>query len=125
MKNIMLHTADKKKEKQIMELCSSMGLSVKLLTEKDINKMTGKLAEINFSPVQTLCTENRKAPAGYILPDLIVFAGLDSERLDEFLEAYKKAQIAPTGLKAVITPYNLTWSLYTLVSELVREQAKL
>lgn len=124
MKNIMLHTADKKKEKQILELCSSMGLSVKLLTGKDINRMTGKLAEIHFSPVQTSGPAHGKAPAGYILPDLIVFAGLDDKRLDEFLAAYKKAQIAPIGLKAVITPYNLTWSLYTLVSELIRERAK-
>ena len=65
----------------------------------------------------------KKAPAGYKLPEVMIFSGFAGEMLDVFLAAYKKAGIAPIPLKAVRTEHNDKWSLYALCEELRREHA--
>ena len=65
----------------------------------------------------------QKAPAGYKLPEVLIFSGFANEMLDVFLAAYKKAGIAPIPLKAVHTEHNDKWSLYALCEELRREHA--
>lgn len=124
--NIIFCVRDKEKEKKITELCKSRKLSVRLLTERDRNTAVGRLAGIHLSPDAAGAAQKEpSAPKGFSMPELMIFAGLDEERLDGFLDAYKKAGIAPVSLKAVITPYNLTWSVYRLVSELMRERAEI
>lgn len=78
--------------------------------------------------VAALCGEKvnanvQKAPAGYKLPEVLIFSGFAGEMLDVFLVAYKKAGIAPIPLKAVRTEHNDKWSLYALCEELRREHA--
>ena len=67
--------------------------------------------------------KTQKAPAGYKLPEVLIFSGFAGEMLDVFLAAYKKAGIAPIPLKAVHTEHNDKWSLYALCEELRREHA--
>ncbi len=62
-----------------------------------------------------------RSPAGYRQPEIMVFSGISSEGLDMFLGAWRMAGIAPVPLKAILTPYNYTWTVYQLTQELVRE----
>ena len=59
------------------------------------------------------------------MPDVIVFAGMKEECLDNFLKEYNGAGIAPTPLKAIVTPYNVGWSLSGLIAELIKEHKEL
>lgn len=57
------------------------------------------------------------------MPELLIFSGLADGKLDEFLAEYRKKGIEPVSLKAVITAHNISWTVYQLVSELVKERA--
>ena len=60
-------------------------------------------------------------PADYKQPEVMVFSGITDTQLDMFLHGYKMGGISPIYLKAILTPYNYTWSLYQLTQELIRE----
>ena len=112
---VLYHVEDAAKEKQISALCRELHLTARRLTNADRDRA-----------VAALCGEKvnanvQKAPAGYKLPEVLIFSGFAGEMLDVFLAAYKKAGIAPIPLKAVHTEHNNKWSLYALCEELRRE----
>ncbi len=121
MKNIIFHVSDINKEKQIIALCKSINLSYKTISVKDINATVGNLAEL-----YTVTSNKPKTvgvPFGYMLPDVLIFSGLNDKKLDEFLDKYKALGIIPIHLKAIVTPYNINWSLQELISQLIKERA--
>lgn len=115
---VLCHIRDSRKEKQIADLCGRLGFRVRALKAAQANTEVGVLAGVSRANMK----EHEKAPALYQLPDLLIFSGLPDEGLDLFLAEYKKAGIEPTGLKAVVTPHNLTWTVYELAAELVKER---
>lgn len=115
---VIYHIQNHKKEKQIINLCRKLGIRTRALKAADCNLEVGALAGIGRAGINT----HEKAPAGYLLPDVLIFSGLPDEMLDTFLAEYKKAGIEPTGLKSVVTPHNRTWTVYELVAELLRER---
>lgn len=119
---VIFHVQDFKKEKQITKLCSQLGLRTRKLNQNDINQKVGVLAGMKEQK-GTRDGMGMKAPAGYQLPEVMIFSGVPDSVLDQFLMEYKKAGTAPVALKAIVTPYNITWTLYELIGELVRERA--
>lgn len=123
---IMYKINETSKEKQVVNLCSKLGLKTRKLKDSDAKITVGTLTgngKINASlDNQMLNTANQNVPTGYSLPELIVFSGLKDNKLDEFLAEYKKMGIAPIGLKAVVTIHNVNWTMYELAEELIRER---
>ncbi len=123
---IMYKINETSKEKQVVNLCRKLGLKTRKLKDSDAKITVGTLTgngKINASPGnQMLNTANQNVPTGYSLPELIVFSGLEDNKLDEFLAEYKKMGIAPISLKAVVTIHNVNWTMYELAEELVRER---
>ena len=106
---VLYHVEDAAKEKQLSALCRELHLTARRLTNADRDRA-----------VAALCGEKvnanvQKAPAGYKLPEVLIFSGFAGEMLDVFLAAYKKAGIAPIPLKAVHTEHNNKWSLLRTV----------
>lgn len=114
---ILLHIPDRKKQKQIAELCERLSIRTRLLTAQDAARTVGSFA--GLAPVTAAA---KKQPAGYVLPELIVFCGLSDAVMDVFLKEYKSAGINPVGLKAKVTMYNAGWSIFELVEELKKER---
>ena len=114
---VLYHLSDLKKEQQLSALCKDLGFRAKRLLPGDANKTVGALVGLKTMPAE------EKAPAGWSMPELLVFAEMTGEALDLFLAAYKSAGIAPVALKAVVTPHNTAWSLYALAEELKKERA--
>lgn len=121
-KLIMFYTKDKNKSEQIINLCRRLNIRTRKMKPSDINMEAGSLAGIKALGIKK---EKEKAPAGYEMPEVIIFSGISSSELDTFLEEYKKANITSTALKAVLTPYNITWTLYELITELQRERIQM
>lgn len=115
---IIYHIQSSKKEKQIIDLCKKLGIHTRKLKVSDCNLEVGVLAGIGRAGM----SPHEKAPAGYQMPDILIFSGLPDERLDRFLEDYREAGIEPTGLKSIVTPHNVTWTVYELTAELIRER---
>lgn len=124
---IMFHTNNLKKERQIKELCRNLGLVTRAIKQQDINKTVGTIGVQGGIKGGSLFSkgEKIKAPDKYKLPELIIFSGLSDENIDKFLEEYKKSGIEPVVLKAIVTPTNISWSLYELVCELEKEREHL
>lgn len=57
--------------------------------------------------------------------EMLVLCGLEEGDLDRFLKAYRKAEIAPVPLKAVLTPYNVSWTAEKLFGELMAEHTRM
>lgn len=121
-KLIMYYTEDVKKSEQIAGLCKRLGIRTRKVKSSDINLEMRSLASIKADVVKK---EKNRAPKGYDIPEVIVFSGISSKNLDIFLEEYKKEKISPVALKAVLTPFNISWTLYELIEELQRERIEM
>lgn len=121
-KLIMFFTKEVNKSEQIVNLCKKMNIHTRKIKPSDINMETGSLAGIKAGRARRT---KDKAPSGYDMPEIMIFSGISSETLDVFLEQYKKADISPIALKAVLTPHNISWSLYELITELQRERIQM
>ena len=60
-------------------------------------------------------------PLIYNMPEVMIFKGFDETELKYFLNEYKKADIEMVALKAMVTPYNVVWTLYYLIEHLKEE----
>lgn len=110
------------KEKQLVTLCRELKLSTRKLKAGDANVQLSFLAgagRINTG------RENKKMAADFKIPELIIFSGMTEEMLDMFLKRYKDMGIEPVKLKAVVTATNISWNVYELVTELIREHKEL
>lgn len=116
---VLFYVRDQKKVQQIAALCRELGFRAKRLYPNAVNQQVGALAELK-PPAKPA---GDSAPAGYQLPEIMIFSEFAGDALDLFLAAYKRAGIEPVALKAVVTPHNTAWSLYALAEELKRERA--
>lgn len=139
---VLYYTEDKGKAQQIEMLCGQLSFKTKRLRGSDAGTPVGKLAGMSMksekiSPAgMSIKAEKAGAadekngeapsrgncvPADYKQPEVMVFSGITDTQLDMFLHGYKMGGISPIYLKAILTPYNYTWSLYQLTQELIRE----
>ena len=146
---VLYYTEDKGKAQQIEMLCGQLSFKTKRLRGSDAGTPVGKLAgmsvksektspagmSINAEKAGAAAEKNGAAaekdgeapsrengvPADYKQPEVMVFSGITDTQLDMFLHGYKMGGISPIYLKAILTPYNYTWSLYQLTQELIRE----
>ncbi len=113
---ILLFHVEPDKTKQIETLCRKSGIQAIKIKLPSYRQKLGYLAGI---------TGFNREPVTYTGPEfpgeMMVFSGMDSDRLDTFLAEYKKASIPPIGLKAILTPHNVQWSAEDLYKELFKE----
>jgi hypothetical protein len=123
-RTVLFHTADLAKKKQLQQLCRALKIGTRELKDSDGDRRLAQLLVPGRKMALPVTNEKQspKRPLGYHLPELLVFSGFSGEDLDAFLAQYKADGIAPTPLKAIVTPHNYNWSLYELVSELERER---
>lgn len=142
---ILLHINDDTKRQQIVSLCHSLNHQVKLFDENDVETTVGELTgmkkpkgkepakDVNSgSAIGRLnkADMNNDGRGGTFLshskeghlPDCIIFSDISNLEMDVFLAEYKKRSIEPTQMKAVVTVYNMGWSIDKLIEELKREQ---
>lgn len=96
-------------------VCESFGLRVIPVARSQVGQPVGYLAGCQgFSPRPE--GADGTAPSDRVL----VFCGVEREKLDAVLEALKAAG-APPALKAVLTGTNAAWSFARLARELAGE----
>ena len=116
MPTVLFHTNNEAKKAQIFALCRTLHFAARAIAPGDAGQAVGALAGLSAgAPVE-------KLPAGYALPEVLIFSGDAGEALDVFLAAYREAGIEPIALKAVVTPHNTAWSVRALVEELQKER---
>lgn len=121
---ILYYVQDEKKKIQMEVLGMSMSIATKQLKPSDLNTQVGTLIGLKNITLPDWSQEE-KAPAIFFMPELIIFSGVPDKKLDEFLLSYKKVGLTPTKLKAVVTPKNVSWTLYHLIRELSSERVQI
>ena len=120
-RTILMYIANESKRKQIEALCARLSITAKQLKPSDMNNTVGGLVGIKGIGGQ----KNINIPFGYMLPELMIFSGIDDKKLDVFLESYRNEGIEKVELKAIVTPHNIKWTLYELVQELKKENTSI
>lgn len=119
MKKIYIHVQDKEKRTTLEKICAEQDISIHELSIKDVNRTVAAVCGI---PMKT-SEPHKTAPAMYMLPEILLFYGIDGHVLDRFLDAYNATATAKIQRKAVVTPTNLGWTLFELAEELGKEIA--
>ena len=120
MKTIFIHIIDQGKLNSIKELCTKLGIQIESIGNKDLGRS-----------ILSIISGDEKLPAKidippmYNMPEVMIFQGFDEPELKSFLTEYKSAGIEKVTLKAMVTPYNIVWTLYNLIEHLKEENARL
>ncbi|MCI8442613.1 MAG: DUF3783 domain-containing protein [Provencibacterium sp.] len=96
----------------------SLSIPVRRLDGSCLDEKLGVLASPSFVPSEGSGTVQEE-----ILRDALIFCFLTRARLNEALDALKRAGAESGALKAVLTEHNQNWSLRTLIGELEKEDA--
>ena len=115
MEKIAFFTADKEKAADLEALLKELSITAVRLTYKDLGRSVGDIFGLKVN-----IDQSPQIPPMYVQPDLVIFYGLMGPRLDEVLAVCRTAGAAD-ALKAVVTPSNCSWSIYTLTQELKKE----
>lgn len=82
MPTVLFHTNNEAKKAQIFALCRTLHFAARAIAPDDAGQAVGALAGLSAgAPVE-------KLPAGYALPEVLIFSGDAGEALDVFLAAY-------------------------------------
>ncbi len=117
MKRLLVYRMKGEKRKQLKRICGELGIEPVLVSPAEYGEAVGALAGFPGMKKQGLVSRG----AG-VAGEMLVFCGLDDGALDEFLDTCRREALEPTACKAVLTPYNASWSSERLYAELVREQ---
>ena len=102
-----------------LELCEQLGIETIPIRSSDLNKTLLCITRGSIPGMPDTLPVN--IPIMYDLPELLVFSGFEEADVRSFLTEYKQKGIEKIPLKCMITPYNLSWSLFDLVEHLKEE----
>lgn len=113
---ILMFGLNKNKEAAVRTVSTAIGATVVAVPRKDYSQKLGTLAKVQgFSRDKTVYS-GPDFPA-----EMLIFSGMNSAQVDEFLAEYKKQGVPAIGLKAIVTPNNVFWTPETLLKELLKE----
>lgn len=113
---ILLFHIEPNRAKQIETICRFLKIQVTKIKSSSYSQKLGYLAGISGFNRENITYTGPDFPS-----EMMVFSGMDSDKVDTFLDKCKEASIPPVGLKAIITPHNIFWSAEDLYRELFKE----
>ena len=120
MADILTFGLKKEKRLTVCTVAKKLGINVTDVARKDYGQKIGAIAGIQgFSKDRTTYT------GPDFVVEMIVFSGLNPPQMDTFLAEYKATGEQPVPLKAIITPYNISWTADALFRELMKEHLRL
>ena len=114
---ILMRVNEGEKKAAVLYTADKIGEEILEIGPSDLDRVI-----IGFSKNEDM---RRKVniPPLYQMPELLVFVGFDSDKLDAFLDTYKSTGARPVALKAISTVFNSVWTLFELIEHLKEEQA--
>ena len=131
-KKILLFGVDETQQAKIKVFCDSLSIEVDPVEKKDYNQPISSI--VGFPKTKSPFNRRSKGKihsndAGVLQPyhmtgfpePMMVFCNLEQEDLNHYLEGYNDAGIDRISLKAIVTPYNISWTPEQLFEELLEE----
>ena len=114
MKKIFFCIYDADRKALVDRICAEEDIAAERLKGSDADRTVASICKLPLKDKGS----HKTAPPMYMLPEMLLFYGMDEEALDRFLEAYRAGGLEKIKRKAVITPTNLGWTLYELAEQL-------
>jgi len=113
---LLYHFLDQTKLQQIQDICKQLKIQTKDIGDEMLGQKVGYLVgRKGFAAIKTDLEE-------FVFPhEVIVFSNSDRKRLDQVLTAFKEANIDAIKFKAIVTPFNMFWSLKRLCETMQKE----
>ena len=121
MKLIYFDAGNPQKKKELEGLAKAAGYDFVPVAAMQTGQKIGYLAGVSGyreTPLPVLALPPR------IGEEMLLLAQTTADMIDPALELLKKNRIS-IGLKAIVTPYNVGWTLFELYQELVKEREKI
>lgn len=113
---LLINFQDKKKLREIQMMAMAVKLRMKIVEKDDYLQPIGYLAgDKGIEPTEA------RYEGGDLQKEMLVFAYLTEDHLNQMLFLMKKSGIAPVDYKAVLTATNKNWTVPELYAELQRE----
>lgn len=113
---LLINFQDKKKLREIQMMAMAVKLRMKLVDKSDYLQPIGYLAGNKEIPPTDARYEGEE-----LEQEMMVFAGLTEDHLNQMLFLMRKSGIAPVNYKAILTDTNKNWTVPELYEELQRE----
>ena len=113
---LLINFQDKKKLREIQMMAMAVKLRMKLVDKSDYLQPVGYLAGNKEIPPVDARYEGEE-----LEQEMMVFAGLTEDHLNQMLFLMRKSGIAPVNYKAILTDTNKNWTVQELYEELQRE----
>ena len=117
---ILLFRINRDKYAVIQNVCRTLGIRIIDVARKDYFQKLGTLAQI-----QGFTREAKKYDGPEFPAEMLIFSEMNSDQVDAFLAEYKATGLPPVALKAIVTPYNVSWTADALLRELMKEHIQL
>lgn len=120
MAKILLFGLQKEKNRVVCRAAEKIGADVTVVNRRDYGQKIGALAGISG-----FHKDGKVYRGPDFVTEMLVFSGMDSQQVDTFLVEYKATGLQPVALKAIVTPYNVSWTAEALFRELMKEHIQL
>lgn len=128
MKTLFINIPDTGKRAGVENVCRRIGADIRCLKAEDADNTLLSIVsggKYNLGIQTPEKKEKSILEHGKVkyaeLPELIIFQGFDDDSLQEYLKAYRETDLEKIPLKAVLTPYNMSWTLNELIEQLKEE----
>lgn len=116
MKQLLLFNTSDSLKQAIENLFFSQEVIVKQITKKQFGLSLGVLTGIIKSQGENVLSVGKS-----FSDEMFLFVSFDQKSLSDFLTKYRNSGLLKVNLKAGLTPNNVTWSVYMLHEELMKE----
>lgn len=113
---LMINFRDKDREEKISDIIRRKGIDVRRVDRAMYDQKVAAMCGLDEFFDETAIYEGPEFDR-----EMMIFAQLKEGKLDEILAEMKNRGIAKVDLKAIATPYNITWTIRQLYSELTKE----
>ncbi|MBR5974824.1 MAG: DUF3783 domain-containing protein [Clostridiales bacterium] len=134
---ILMYVDSKEREEAVRRVAGSIGERVSVIGPGELplklseiikkNTVSGGLTPELLKPLPFQITPpaESKVPPMYQMPEILIFVSIEEEGIRTFLSGFRAEGEKPVALKAAVTPFNINWTLYSLIGELRREREAL
>lgn len=115
---LLLFHMNNDRQRSIEKLCRSLSTTIRVNVIKPsaYSQTIGYLAGITGFSKSNITYQGNDFDS-----EMLVFSGVESELMDEFIDAMKETGMPRIALKAVITPTNIFWTPLKLYEHLEEE----
>ncbi len=119
-KMILLYSYPNEITRQIADICLRLNVTCKKVPKKRFSQTIGNhIGALGHGAMRDIYEGDE------LSEPVMLFAGMSSKELDAALDALKTAGIPATSLKAIVTMYNINWTILDLYAELVKEREEM